>query len=222
MFDISKYKKSNVKISIRLPENINDILKLIAKKEKMSFNNVIVSCIQNSLDQLDLDAYFNGSDDSKKTDGTNQNKNKNQGKDNKNNSNSNGNDKLDNKKENESIPKLIVRLRGKHSTKYLCSYNFTITNENTESELAGSNYDDYKVLLKKSSLKVRPGELINFEFSEKPKKIRAYIWDDEITELKMTRGSIRVPNYDKKIVVGIEGTYKNGKILYAVVLDIRG
>ena len=87
MFDISKYKKSNVKISIRLPENINDILKLIAKKEKMSFNNVIVSCIQNSLDQLDLDAYFNGSDDSKKTDGTNQNKNKNQGKDNKNNIN---------------------------------------------------------------------------------------------------------------------------------------
>ena len=101
MFDISKYKKSNVKISIRLPENINDILKLIAKKEKMSFNNVIVSCIQNSLDQRDLDAYFNGSDDSKKTDGTNQNKNKNQGKDNKNNSNSNGNDKLDNKKEND-------------------------------------------------------------------------------------------------------------------------
>ena len=114
----------------------------------------------------------------------------------------------DNKKENESIPKLIVRLRGKHSTK---------SNENTESELACSNYDDYKVLLKKSSLKVRPGELINFEFSEKPKKIRAYIWDDEITELEMTRGSIRVPNYDKKIVVGIEGTYKNGKILYAVV-----
>ena len=102
MFDISKYKKSNVKISIRLPENINDILKLIAKKEKMSFNNVIVSCIQNSLDQLDLDAYFNGSDDSKKTDGTDQNKNKNQGKDNKDNkNNSNGNDKLDNKKEND-------------------------------------------------------------------------------------------------------------------------
>ena len=43
-----------------------------------------------------------------------------------------------------------------------------------------------------------------------------------LTELEMTRGSIRVPNYDKKIVVGIEGTYKNGKILYAVVLDIRG
>ena len=99
MFDISKYNKSHVKISIRLPENINDILKLIAKKEKMSFNNVIVSCIQNSLDQLDLDAYFNGSDDSKKTDCTDQNKNKNQGNDNKKNeSNSNGNDKLDNKK----------------------------------------------------------------------------------------------------------------------------
>lgn len=128
----------------------------------------------------------------------------------------------ENKKENELIPKLIVRLRGKHSTKYLCSYNFTITNENTESELASNNYDDYTVLLKKSSLKVRPGELINFEFSEKPKNIRAFIWGDEITELEMTRGSIRVPNYDKKIVVGIEGTYKNGKILYAVVLDIRG
>ena len=29
MFEISKYKKSNVKISIRLPENMNDILKKI-------------------------------------------------------------------------------------------------------------------------------------------------------------------------------------------------
>ena len=57
MFEISKYKKSNVKISIRLPENINETLKKIAKKEDMSFNNVIVSCIQNSLDEIDLKKY---------------------------------------------------------------------------------------------------------------------------------------------------------------------
>ena len=57
MFEISKYKKSNVKISIRLPENMNDTLKKIAKKENMSFNNVIVSCIQNSLDEMDLNKY---------------------------------------------------------------------------------------------------------------------------------------------------------------------
>ena len=57
MFEISKYKKSNVKITIRLPENINDTLKKIAKKENMSFNNVLVSCIQNSLDEMDLDKY---------------------------------------------------------------------------------------------------------------------------------------------------------------------
>lgn len=57
MFEVSKYKKSNVKISIRLPENMNKILKKIAKKEDMSFNNVIVSCIQNSLDQMDLNKY---------------------------------------------------------------------------------------------------------------------------------------------------------------------
>ena len=57
MFEISKYKKSNVKISIRLPENINETLKKIAKKEDMSFNNVIVSCIQNSLDEMDLSKY---------------------------------------------------------------------------------------------------------------------------------------------------------------------
>ena len=30
----------------------------IAKKENMSFNNVIVSCIQNSLDEMDLNKYF--------------------------------------------------------------------------------------------------------------------------------------------------------------------
>ena len=57
MFEISKYKKSNVKISIRLPENMNEILKKIAKKENMSFNNVIVSCIQNSLDEMNLEKY---------------------------------------------------------------------------------------------------------------------------------------------------------------------
>ena len=57
MFEISKYKKSNVKRTIRLPENINDTWKKIAKKENMSFNNVLVSCIQNSLDEMDLDKY---------------------------------------------------------------------------------------------------------------------------------------------------------------------
>ena len=57
MFEVSKYKKSNVKISIRLPENMNETLKKIAKKENMSFNNVIVSCIQNSLDEMDLNKY---------------------------------------------------------------------------------------------------------------------------------------------------------------------
>ena len=76
--------------------------------------------------------------------------------------------------------------------------------------------------MKKPSLKVRAGEVINFEFSEKPIKVRAYIWDDEIKELEMKRGTIKVPQLDKKIVVGVEGTYKNGKILYAVVLDVRG
>ena len=123
--------------------------------------------------------------------------------------------------ENEFIPKLIVRLRGQHSNKYLCSYNFTVTNKNTESEITNIKYDDYKILLKKSSLKVRPGEMINFEFSESPKKIRAFIWDDEITELNITRGSIKVPDYDKKIVIGIEGIYENGNIIYAIILDIR-
>lgn len=136
----------------------------------------------------------------------------------------NENKKNENKKskENEYIPSLIVRLRGKHSAKYLCSYHFIIEDDNTESELNKTNFDDYEVLLKKPSLKVRAGEVINFEFSEKPIKVRAYIWDDEIKELEMKRGTIKVPQLDKKIVVGVEGTYKNGKILYAIVLDVRG
>ena len=57
MFEISKYKNSNVKLSIRLPEDVNMILRKIAKKEKMSFNNVLVSCIKNSLSELDLSKY---------------------------------------------------------------------------------------------------------------------------------------------------------------------
>ena len=59
MIEISKYKKSNVKVSIRLPEKMNDMLRKIAKKENMSFNNVIVSCIQNSLDEMELEKYKN-------------------------------------------------------------------------------------------------------------------------------------------------------------------
>ena len=35
-------------------------------------------------------------------------------------------------KEKEVIPSLIVRLRGKHSTKYLCSYSFTEVENNSE------------------------------------------------------------------------------------------
>lgn len=57
MFEISKYKKSNVKLSIRLSEKMNETLRKIAKKENMSFNNVLVSCIQNSLDEMDLAKY---------------------------------------------------------------------------------------------------------------------------------------------------------------------
>ena len=57
MFEISKYKKSNVKLTIRLPEDINETLRKIAKKEKISFNNVLVSCIQNSLSEMELDKY---------------------------------------------------------------------------------------------------------------------------------------------------------------------
>lgn len=65
MFEISKFKKSNVKLSIRLPEDMNEILRKIAKKESMSFNNVIVSCIQNSLDQIDMKKYTSNIDNKK-------------------------------------------------------------------------------------------------------------------------------------------------------------
>ena len=57
MFEISKYKKSNVKISIRLPEDIKESLSKIDKKEWMSYNNLIISCIQHSLEQIDLNKY---------------------------------------------------------------------------------------------------------------------------------------------------------------------
>ena len=57
MFQVTKYKKSNVKLSIRLPEDMNETLRKIAKKENMSFNNVLVSCIKYALDNTDLTKY---------------------------------------------------------------------------------------------------------------------------------------------------------------------
>lgn len=59
MFEISKFKKSNVKLSIRLPENVDILLRKIAKAEEMSFNNVLVSCIQYALENTDLSKYEN-------------------------------------------------------------------------------------------------------------------------------------------------------------------
>lgn len=121
----------------------------------------------------------------------------------------------------EEVPTLIVRLRGKHSSKYLCYYNFTKNKENEEKVLAKEVITSYEKLLKKPSLKVRPGEIINFEFSEKPKNIETYIWDEKDTTIKIKKGCIKVPNLDKKIVVAVDGFYKDGYIRYAVVLDIR-
>ncbi|MDO4391701.1 MAG: hypothetical protein Q4C11_01185 [Clostridium sp.] len=57
MFEISKYKDSNVKLSIRLPESIDNTLRTIAKAEEMSYNNVLVSCIKYALDNMDLSKY---------------------------------------------------------------------------------------------------------------------------------------------------------------------
>ena len=36
---------------------MNETLRKIAKKENMSFNNVLVSCIQNSLNEMNLEKY---------------------------------------------------------------------------------------------------------------------------------------------------------------------
>lgn len=124
-------------------------------------------------------------------------------------------------KTEDEVPKLIVRLRGKHSSKYLCYYNFTKNKDNKEKILAKEIITSYEKILKKPALKVRPGETINFEFSEEPKYIKTYIWDDESSKIKIKKGCIKVPDIDKKIVVAVDGIYKDGYIRYAIVLDIR-
>ena len=57
MLEFSKYKKVNNKLSVRLPDDIDTMLRKIAKKEDMSFNNVLVSCIQYALSNTDLSKY---------------------------------------------------------------------------------------------------------------------------------------------------------------------
>ena len=58
MFEINKYKNSNVKLSIRLPENVDSLLRKIAKTENMSYNNVLVSCIKYALENMDKTPYI--------------------------------------------------------------------------------------------------------------------------------------------------------------------
>ena len=42
-----------------------------------------------------------------------------------------------------------------------------------------------------------------------------------MASIKVKRGCITVPDIDGKAVILIEGTYNNGYIKYAIVLDIR-
>lgn len=52
MFDIKKFKNSNVQTSIRFPKDIYNELKKIANKNDMSFNNVVISCIKYALEDI--------------------------------------------------------------------------------------------------------------------------------------------------------------------------
>lgn len=52
MFDIEKFKNSNVQTSIRFPEDIHAELKKIAEENDMSFNNVVISCVKYALNDI--------------------------------------------------------------------------------------------------------------------------------------------------------------------------
>lgn len=130
-------------------------------------------------------------------------------------------EKVEKNKEQEVIPSLIVRLRGKHSEKYLCSYSFIEVENNSEKIIAKDIITDYEKLLKKSSLKVRANENINFEFSTVPKNVTVSIWNLDNKALTVKRGCIKVPDLEGKYVLIVKGNYKNGFVKYAVVVDIR-
>lgn len=52
MFDLSKFKNSNIQTSVRFPEDIYNDLKKLAKKNDMSFNNVVISCVKYALEDM--------------------------------------------------------------------------------------------------------------------------------------------------------------------------
>lgn len=52
MFDLTKFKNSNIQMSIRFPEYIYNDLKKLAQKNDMSFNNVVISCIKYALEDI--------------------------------------------------------------------------------------------------------------------------------------------------------------------------
>ena len=52
MFDLNKFKNSNIQTSIRFPEDIYETVKTLAAKNGMSFNNVVISCVKYALDNM--------------------------------------------------------------------------------------------------------------------------------------------------------------------------
>ena len=53
MFDIEKFKNSNIQVSVRFPEKIYKELKKISSDNNMSFNNVVISCIKYALEDTE-------------------------------------------------------------------------------------------------------------------------------------------------------------------------
>ena len=52
MFDLNKFKNSNIQTSIRFPEDIYETVKTLAAKNDMSFNNVVISCVKYALENI--------------------------------------------------------------------------------------------------------------------------------------------------------------------------
>lgn len=53
MFNIKKFKNSNVQTSVRFPEDIYNKITKIANDNDMSINNVILSCVKYALENME-------------------------------------------------------------------------------------------------------------------------------------------------------------------------
>lgn len=129
-------------------------------------------------------------------------------------------EKKEDKKEesNKNLPKLKCSLKNNETKNILYKYEWKSDKDNSKEQ---------KEIMKEAELnkkltptKVKAGDIIDLNFSEKPSKIEAEAVGKDKAKVKISDKKMEVPKCKGPHIVNIHCTYKDGSTHHAIMLEI--